>query len=122
MRCDKAELSSASCAPAETGTARSLALTMAGRRPAGKVFFIPPPGCSLSWCGSSTGFLHGLVCFCSAVLACVVNSRHLDSKFLVFLYLARELARLKLEYKCGIRHMKTCSARFAGSEGALPLC
>lgn len=49
----------------------------------------------LSWCGSSSGFLHGLVCFCSAVFACGVNSRHLDSKFLVFLYLTRELARLK---------------------------
>lgn len=36
---------------------------------------------------ANSGFLHGLVWFCSAVLACVVNSRYLDS------VLTRELPR-----------------------------
>lgn len=36
---------------------------------------------------ANRGFLHGLVWFCSAVLACIVNSRHSDS------VLTRELSR-----------------------------
>lgn len=84
MRYDRAEVSDAWSAPAEMGGTRSLMLVGGWQGRCSSYLHLV---ILIFRVEASSGFLHDLLCFFSAVLACVANSRHSDG------VLTRELPR-----------------------------